>query len=159
MLFDREPEWGFVADASARIGVPTGNVFSPTYIYGPFDMPGYLGSQGADVREQWVDEAPENLYWTGLQARLVSSKRTIDEYDLEHDRVAAMTAIPETPVTYLWDALMFTSYSHFDEPSTWLDAYGGRTDRNVPVLLRNMRDRQGRVFDVRDPNIEAVIHH
>lgn len=160
MLFDREPDWGFVAVASARIGVPTGNVFGPYYVYGPFDMPPeYGGSYDRDPREQWVDEAPENLYRTGLQARLVSSRRTIHEYDLEHERAMAFAPIAETPVTYLWDALMFTAYSHFDEPSIWLDDYGGRTDRDVPRLLRNMRDRQGRTFDVTDPDIEPLIHH
>jgi hypothetical protein len=66
----------------------------------------------------------------------------------------------ESGLSYLWDALLLSSYSQFDEPSTWVSEYGGRTDRHVRGLLGNMHNRQGAVFDLRDAIVlDDVVRH
>jgi Flp pilus assembly protein TadG len=149
MLFNREPNWGFVAVSSARIGIPEG----AGYVY-KID-PGAGDAEGRDGRQQWSDDAPENLYRPSLEVKLVSSKKQVDLYDLEHEG----NVIDETGVTYLWDVLMFGRYTSFDEVGMWLSEYNGRTDRTVPGRLRNMHDRANHVFDVRSHQLDDVIYH
>ncbi len=156
MIFKNEPPWGFVASASARVGVPQDG---RDYLYQFADLPGGFDSQGRDVRQQWCEFRPENLYRTNLDVALWACRKTIDEYDLEHNVPGA--AVPdESGLSYLMDALMLSRYSELDEPSTWVSDYGGRTDRNIPGLLSNMRNRKGAVFDLRNAsNLDQVVLH
>ena len=153
MIFDSEPDWGFVAIASARIGIPEGDPAAPAWRYQFQSLPGFIDARGRDVRQQWVEDAAENLYSPRIAARLVSTKGNINDYDLEH-----YMDVEENAMSYLWDVMLGARYDRYRE-SMWLNKYDGRSDPVVAQRLRRMRDRSGRVFQITSPEVEAVIHH
>jgi len=155
MLFpeDRQPEWGYVAIAGARVGVPD-----------PEAPEGYRYHFPDPVsREDWCRDAPENLYVADLAARLYPSREQVKEYDLDLDILYSEPLgwgfgwPRESPVSYLWDAILGSSQDY--EPNNWLDQFEGRADPRVGRRLRNMRDRRGRRFDFQDPGLENVVEH
>ncbi len=153
MIFDNEPEWGFAAIASARIGIPEGDPAAPSWRYQFQSLPGVVDARSRDVRQQWVEDAVENLYSPRIAARLVSTKGNINDHDLEH-----YTDIEENAMSYLMDVMLGARYSRYAE-STWLNRYDGRSDPTISQRLRTMRDRNGRAFQIRSPEVEDVIHH
>ncbi len=157
MLFpsERQPDWGYVAIASARLGVPDS------------DAPGeykYHFSDSED-REEWCHNDPGNLYSADISARLYPSREQMKGYDLDLD---ILYGVPvgwevgsprESTVAYLWDAILSSSHVYPFESNNWLDQFEGRADAQVGRRLRNMRNRQGRRFDFQDVTLEDVVQH
>ena len=144
----REPDWGFAAIASVRIGVGTGEEQSEDAFVDRFDNP--------DSRAAWVETARANFYMPSIRVRMVSSRRQIDVLDLEH---LAYGTAQETPTSYLWDAILGTRYARYNVYGTWLTEYDGQGDPRVTQALRRMRNRQGRSFDITDPGLEDLVMH
>jgi len=145
----REPDWGYVAIASARVGIRD-----------PGADNGYREHfDSAITREDWCDFSPRNLYVADIKARLYSCEEQIKEYDLDRDLLisASIRNIRESPLSYLWDAVLSTRSSY--ESNNWLDRYEGRSAPEVGAALRNMRNRAGRRFNFADEELDDVVEH
>ena len=152
MLFpdSREPDWGFAAIASARVGIPDDEA-DGGYQY-QFD--------DRESREAWCDDSPANLYGAGVRPRFWPSRYQVKEYDLERENILVGTSVRgarETPITYLWDAIL--GAGHVSDHNNWLGEYDGQADYNVGQYLRNMRNRRGSRFDFRSPDLDEVVEH
>jgi len=151
MLFPagREPDWGFAAIASARIGIR--DLGAAGGYRQDFDDP--------DDRQVWCDESPYNLYVPDIRPRLVASKTQIKDFDLEDDLLQGPAIRPaaESGLSYLWDAII--AGGHTWSHNNWLDQYDGQPNPTIGASLRNMRDRQGRVFDYRHETLDDVVEH
>ena len=172
MLFPNEPAWGFVGSASARVGLS-----------GVGFMPGGFGEGNSRERALWVSGNVANLYQPDIEVNLVPMRRTLTLEDLHQSDAVALNATEENGLSYLFATLLVSRFGQYDEPSTWIDEYGGRTERDVPRLLTNMRQRsgsavveadtgfhptnwpdqsarhQGGAFDLRDASLDEVVLH
>ncbi len=146
---ETEPDWGYIAITSARIGIADPD--APDGWHEDFDDP--------DERETWCYESPHNLYTGRVRPRLIPAREQIKDFDLEHDILVgdAVRPVEENGLSYLWDAVL--GAGHVYGHDNWLDRYDGRPDMDVAARLRNMRNRQGRRFDYRDERLEDVVEH
>jgi hypothetical protein len=150
MLFpeDRQPNWGVVALSCARVGIK-----APDYTS---DYLCHFSSKGE--REVWCNESRWNLYTGDLSGRLYPSKYQVRQYDLDEDILMGVSlGAPESPVAYLWDALL--GARQVNSTLVWIDKYDGRGDPSVSSALLHMRNRQGKDFDYRSEEIEDVVAH
>lgn len=162
MLFDKEPDWGYVAISAARIGVPYLAGIGGLYPQFGAQNPGYLYQFDDPYdREHWVENSPENLYRADLQARLFSTRRQVKLYDIEENRLVGtrISGEPETPSSFLWNTLIHGRPTGLDEASLWLDEFGGRSDHEMSRRLQRMENRAGRRFDLRSNRVDDLIRH
>jgi hypothetical protein len=147
MLFpsSREPAWGTVAIASARVG-----------LYAP-DQGGTAWQFGdADTRSNWCASSPYNLYYANVHAKLFASKNQVSDFDLDEDILQfappGAFAIDETGLSYLWSAILGPN-------SSWIDQFNGQSDPQVGNVLSNMLNRQGASFDYGSAQLNQVVEH
>ena len=112
-------------------------------------------------RQDWCDTNSQNLYSSNIRARLYPARLQVNDFDLDTDLLQGTSLNPQTEngVSYLWNALLGTSYNCPFESSTWLDRYEGRSDPRVAEALRNMRNRKGERFDVGSEKIAPLLQH
>jgi len=124
--------WGYVALASARIGIPEGS----GYRY-HFDTEW--------EREDWCENSPYNLYVAGIRADLVPVREQVKAYDLDEDILMGVSLAPtdESPTSYLYDAVLGLHRDWPYEAANWTQDFEGRSDPRVNALIRNMRTRSG----------------
>ena len=148
---NRRPAWGYAAISCARMGVPDPD--APEGYRYQFDTPA--------EREEWCASSPHNLYSAQVRARLWPARAQVRDFDLDTDILQGTSLNPATEngVSYLWSAIMNTSYNCPFDSSTWLDRYEGRSDPRVADALRNMRNRQGNRFDYGSDRISQVLQH
>ena len=153
MVFPQEyePDWGYAAIASARVGIPD-----------PAAGGGYKYNFSSRwERENWCLNSPHNLYAAGVKARLYPCRQQMNEYDLDRGILQGTSLTPtmESPTSYLWDAIIGSSFSHPYESNNWLDQYDGRSDASVGRALRRMRNRDGHRFDYGHSALDDVVLH
>jgi hypothetical protein len=149
----RRPAWGYVALSCARVGIADANSPDPTGFRYQFDTL-------AD-REDWCTNSAQNLYSANIRARLYPARDQVRDFDLDLDILqgTSLNPVTESGVSYLWHALLGTSYNHPFETSTWLDRYEGRSDPRVAQAIRNMRNRRGATFDSGSDKIAQALQH
>ena len=146
----REPDWGYVAIASARVGVRDPEVqdgYRYDFVY------------SGEEREDWCNNSRNNLYSADVRAKLYPCRDQVQEYDLDRDLLIGgpIREIRESPLSYLWDAILGTHQSY--QYNNWLDRYDGQSDLRVGAALRNMTNRRGDQFDFADEDLDAVVAH
>ena len=133
--------WGYVALASARIGIPEGSGFRYQ-----FDT--------REEREDWCEHSPYNLYVTGLRADLIPTREQVKAYDLDEDILMGAPLAPtdESPTSYLYDAVLGLERDWPYEAANWTVDFEGRSDPRINALIRNMRTRSdGQYLYFRNP--------
>jgi len=160
MLFNREPNWGYVAVSCARVGVPDVDPWTgeTRYRYRFYDIDAPLR---AEYREKWVEDRPENLYRADLRAKLVSSRTQMDQVDIEENTIVGvpLTTEPESATSFLWNVLINGRYSGLDEASLWFSEPNGQSDFDMSARLQNMRNRAGNVFRLNSNELGNVVRH
>jgi hypothetical protein len=149
MLFpnSREPAWGTVAIASARVGLPDG---SGGHIWQFNNKPN---------RSNWCQASLLNLYYADVQAKLYASKYQVSDFDLDDEILQGMpvNAIDESGLSYLWTAILA---SNRISRNTWMDRFNGQSDPRVGGVLRNMQNSQGGpLFDYGSAELNQVVQH
>jgi hypothetical protein len=176
MLFPstREPPWGTVAIASARVGLSTANEGFPL---GGLALPNTNGSylcQFSDKgnRSNWCQASLQNLYYADVRATLAASKNQVNDFDLDED------ILQGTPVgmlngqvidmgsglSYLWGAILASNRIN---RNNWMDRFNGQADPRVGQALSNMRKRNpaddnrftGPPFDYGSSQLNQVVEH
>ena len=151
-LFEN-PSWGYFAVASARCAFLDKTGGSPVW-RGTFDT-------RAEISD-WIETSHQNLYEPVWTAMLVS---TSDAVKSEHiDAIA-----PDTGANFLWRGLSGgrdTLFGQTHDGGTWHEPVPPEEFRqhwhvrdDVPVKFRDMRNRQGDVFDVTAPELHDAIDH
>jgi len=154
MTFSREPDWGYVAIASARIGIADAPADGePAWVRYRFQDP--------DEREDWVENDVENFYRADLAVKLVSSRKQIADYDMDETLLqgTSLGVTADTGTAFLWRAIITGRPGNIDEASLWYDERNGQSDFLMSERLGNMRNRQGRTFDYASPEMPEVIRH
>ena len=145
------PVWGYVALSCARVGIADPNADGGVryQFYSPTD------------REDWCSQNAQNLYSANIRARLFAARQQVNDFDLDPDILQgqSLNAATENGTSYLWHALLGTSYNCPFESSLWLERYEGRSDPRVAQALRNMRNRAGKTFDVGSEKIAPILQH
>jgi hypothetical protein len=156
MLFpaSREPAWGTVAIASARVGLPNGD---GSYIWQFLDK--------AD-RSNWCQSSLQNLYYGDVQAQIFPSKHQVidgtnwgTDSDLDDEILQGtpVTAIDQSGLSYLWGAILMPNNYIFG--NQWTGVFNGQPDPRVGNALSNMQNRQGASFDYGSAQMNQVVEH
>ena len=156
MLFNKEPSWGYVTIACARVGVPyvaSGEAGETTHIR--YRFPDRVS------REEWIENATENFYRGRLRAKLVSSRTQVSQFDLDEYLWAGETTntTTESATSFLWHTLINGRFGGLDEASLWFDEPSGQSDFEMSDRLQNMKNREGDNFNLRSELMDDVVRH
>jgi hypothetical protein len=163
MLFPstREPPWGTVAIASARVGLSTADGGLPN---GGIGLPNVNGNylcqfSDANDRSDWCASSLQNLYYADVHAQLVASKNQVSDFDLDEDILQGtpVTAIDESGLSFLWSSILATY--NYNYANDWMDRFNGQADTRVGQALRSMQNRQGATFDYGSAQLNQVVQH
>jgi Flp pilus assembly protein TadG len=162
MLFpnSREPAWGTVAIASARVGLlDTAGQDSSPYVQNGHRYAFTSEEISSGARANWCSSLP-NLYYADVQANLYASKNQVDNFDLDESILqgAPVTAIDESGLSYLWSAVL-TPNTWANSGNNWMDQFNGQADPRVGQALSNMQNRQGATFDYGSSQLNNVVQH
>jgi hypothetical protein len=161
MLFpnSREPAWGTVAIASARVGLlDAASQDSSPYVQNGHRYAFTSEEISSGARANWCSSL-QNLYYADVQANLYASKNQVDDFDLDESILqgAPVTAIDQSGLSYLWSAILApnTWYNR----NGWMDRFNGQADPRVGQALSNMQNRQGATFDYGSSQLNNVVQH
>ena len=156
MLFNKDPEWGYVAVACARVGVP----YVVSGVGGETAYCRYRFPDRAS-RQNWVENATENFYRGQLRAKLVSSRTQISQYDIDEYLWSgdSINTTSESATSFLWHTLINGRFGGLDEASLWFDEPDGQSDFEMSDRLQNMKNRQGHDFNLRSELMDDVVRH
>ena len=165
-----QPDWGFVAMASARCGVPS----DAGHVYRFED---YAGNSDPVARQMWL-ESDYNLYAADIRAKLIGVREQVADDAFDEDILIGAVLDPEmhdNPTLYILDAI-FRSGRHQYGNNIWRHLRKDEEDTRVGELLQQMggSDYRARVetlpddhiaveqlppVDLRDPDIEEIVRH
>jgi hypothetical protein len=167
-----QPDWGFLAVASARVAFPAG----PGDRVAKFEFAD--GSADVYERDLWL-ESTYNLYAGDIRPRLWPIKKQIADDAFEEDIITAgerlTPELKDTSATYLFDVLTRADRGAYGE-TNWRRLRKQQTDARIAALLRQVgrsdfelgaaspRDggiefRRRSRLDVRSPRLEEIVKH
>jgi hypothetical protein len=166
-----EPDWGFLAIASARIAFPDDGGWVARFEDSD-------GRTDPDARDDWL-ESKYNLYAADIRPRLIAIKKQVADDAFDEDIITAGIRLNEeqhdSSVTYIFDVLTRSGRGVYGN-TMWRFTRKDETDARIGTLLRDMgrsnydlsvtSPKDGGIrfgprsrVNVRNPDLEEIVHH